>query len=91
MDQELIKVNINIAGRAYPVLVTPTEKLRIPGLEKQINADIQRLQKAYPQMDIQDCLSMAIIKLAFGNNKEEAPTILETALRIKEKLSEVEL
>jgi len=90
MSQELIKVNINIASRAYPVLVSPKEKLEVPALEKRINTNVQQLQKLYPTMDIQDCLSMAIIKLAFDKDKGVDPALLEKATQIRESLMAVE-
>jgi len=90
MEEELVKVNINIAGRSYPVRVTAQEQLMIAGIEKDLNTEIQMLQKNYPSMDMQDCLSMAMIKLAFENKGDVATKSTETASRIQSLLNSAE-
>lgn len=91
MEEELIKVNINIAGRSYPVRLTATEQLMITGIEKDLNTMIQKLQQNYPNMDMQDCLSMAMIKLAFEKNAASSPETVQQASRIQDLLSSADL
>lgn len=91
MEEELIKVNINIAGRSYPIKVTATEQLMITGIEKDLNRTIQSLQQNYPKMDLQDCLSMAMIKLAFESKNGPKSQSVKKASQIQELLSSAEL
>ncbi len=91
MSQELIKLNINIAGRSYPIKVTSSEELQVRDIEKKINTDILEIQKKYPTKDISDCLSMYIVKLAFDQNNGVPSELINTANTIKELLSYVEI
>lgn len=65
MEEKLTKININIAGRSYPLMVNSQEKAIAMDIEKQVNTYIQEFQMTYPKVDMVDCLNMSIIKLAF--------------------------
>lgn len=91
MNQQLNKININIAGRVYPVKVTAAEEHKARTVEKHINTEIQALQKSYPSMDVRDCLGMAMIKMGFEAQEDVLPTdTMEKAREIQELLSAVE-
>lgn len=91
MSQKLNKININIAGRIYPVKVTTTEEHKARTVEKQINTEIQALQKSYPSMDVRDCLGMAMIKMVFEAQEDALPSgTLDKALEIQDLLSTVD-
>jgi len=88
MNQKLHKININIAGRVYPLKVTAAEEHKARTLEKQINLEIQALQKSYPSMDLRDCLGMAMIKMTFDQQEEEnSKDTIEKATEIQDLLS----
>jgi len=83
MDQKLVKININIAGRSYPVKVNTEEERVAKDLEKEVNTRIQLFQKSYPSMDIRDCLSMVIIERAFDKNNSENTELITKAKAIE--------
>lgn len=77
MNQKLVKTNINIAGRSYPLKVDEKELAIVQTIEKSINTDLQSFQKTYPNMELRDFLCMTIIKLAFDNNNEVSQEVLD--------------
>ena len=87
MVEKLIKININVAGRAYPVKITKAEEHIAHSVEKKINAEIQFFQKNYPSMDVRDCLGMAMIKLAFEKEKNVPDEIIDKAQAIKDLIA----
>lgn len=87
MNQDLIKTNIIIAGRSYPLKVTSEEKELVPIIEKQINTNIQNFQTSYPNMDMLDCVSMTMIKMNFDKQKELSDSIVDKLLLIDQLLS----
>lgn len=69
-------IDIELAGRSYPVLLDKTEELALIELIQQLNNDIAELQRRYgTKLDKQDILAMLLITYAtkakeFENNLE---------------------
>lgn len=53
-----------LAGRTYPVKVTPEEEPLLMKVVKEINDKIKKFQLTYQDSDKQDCLSMALLTYA---------------------------
>jgi len=77
MDQKLVKININIGSRSYPLKVTAQEAETARAIEQQVNATIRDIQTKYPTMDAVDYLSMSIIKLAFDSSQHSDTSVLD--------------
>lgn len=70
--EELVKMEINIAGKSYPVRVNPDERLLVKNLEKEVNDKIRQYQLAYADISIKDCISMALLSYAFQAKKNSS-------------------
>jgi len=90
MSQDLIKTNIKIVGRNYPLKVTKDEQVIASSVEKKINAMLQELQQVYPDMDIQDCMSMALIKIGFEQQNDIPKEVIEKLQSVDNILSVID-
>jgi cell division protein ZapA (FtsZ GTPase activity inhibitor) len=70
MEQELVGIQIQIAGKSYPMKVPVTESEMIKSVAESINDKINTLQKTYPRQDKDDYLSMAFLTFAIDANKQ---------------------
>ncbi|HEY0977499.1 MAG TPA: cell division protein ZapA [Flavobacteriales bacterium] len=61
MDE--VSIRIELAGRAYPLTVHPTEEDHIRQAVSEINESIARLKAHYPMTDKQDLLAMAALEV----------------------------
>lgn len=89
MDQKLVKININIGGRLFPLKVTAQEALQVAAIEKKINEDIRSFQVAYPDKDSIDWLSMTLLKLAFETHETSSTSIVDSVRQLHKLLSNV--
>lgn len=96
MTEESTKINIIIAGRKYPVLVSVEEESAVKKMEKEVNDKISEIQRGYDGIDKVDALSMTLLTYAFESikkskvsesshtlsdaNLDEINNILDTAL-----------
>lgn len=77
---ELKKLTIVIAGRSFPVKVNKEEALILPKIEKELNDEIRKMQMAYSDKDLQDCLSMVLLTKAISTEISQpsiAPEIVD--------------
>lgn len=72
MEEELIRIVLTIAGRQYPVKVSPLEEQPIRAIEKTINQKINEYQIHYKSKDKQDCITMAMMSIAFDQMKSNS-------------------
>ncbi len=77
MEQELVGIQIQIAGKAYPLKVAASETTMIEEVANQVNDKINTLQKTYPRQDKDDYLSMAFFAYALDIQKNQ--TVLDSA------------
>jgi bifunctional pyridoxal-dependent enzyme with beta-cystathionase and maltose regulon repressor activities len=69
MEQELVGIQIQIAGKIYPLKVTEAETEMVQKVADNINEKIDHLQKTYPRQDKQDYVSMAFFAYAVDAEK----------------------
>ena len=58
-----LSINVEIAGRNYPLNVKPEEEENVRLAAKQINESVERLKANYPMTDMRDLLSMAALQV----------------------------
>lgn len=78
MNEQLIRIVLTIAGRQYPVKVEPNEEKAIRSIEKSINQKINEFQIHYKGKDKQDCITMAMLSIAFQQLKPQADSDLSS-------------
>ncbi|MFZ1559653.1 MAG: cell division protein ZapA [Saprospiraceae bacterium] len=70
-EDDLKTVKITIAGRVFPVKVTPEEDLIVRDLEEEINSKVNDFQHTYPGRDKLDCVIMTLLTYTFDQNKSK--------------------
>ena len=58
---ELININLQIAGRSYPLKIKPEEEETVRLAAKKLNEKVQQLQEQYAAKDKQDYLAMCAL------------------------------
>jgi cell division protein ZapA (FtsZ GTPase activity inhibitor) len=58
-----LSIRIEIAGRAYPLTIHPTEEGNVRRAAKEMNESIARLEAHYPLTDKRDVLAMAALEV----------------------------
>jgi len=83
---------VNIMGRNYPVKCTEEEEKDLIRVEEQLKQQLNNYRLKYEQLDIQDCLSMALIENqmnAFNSVQADRDKALVKRIdRLQEELSE---
>ena len=74
-----ISININIAGRVYPLTVAMEEEEYVRKAAKQINDAVEELEQNYSVRDKQDTLAMSALQFAtkaikLGDNATQLAT-----------------
>jgi len=90
MDQKLVKININVGSRSYPLKVTAQEEASAREIEQHINAILQDIRSKYPDRDMVDCLNMSIIKLAFDRALPSDDNTMSQVLALQQMLLSAE-
>ena len=63
-DEELIPINIWLAGRSYRIRIVPHEEEAVRKAIKQADAKITELRNAYAGKDDQDFVAMCLLSYA---------------------------
>lgn len=63
-DEELIPINVWLAGRSYRLRVTPEEEEAVRKSIKQADAKITELRSTYAGKDDQDFIAMCLLSYA---------------------------
>lgn len=66
-------INIELAGRAYPLTIHPGEEANVRLAVTEINESIARLKASHPLTDKQDLLAMAALEVAVRALNSSAP------------------
>lgn len=82
-------IRIELAGRAYPLTVSPEEEVNIRKAAQEINESITRLKAAYPLTDKQDLLAMAALEVTTRVLNQAAPRAHADDLAAVEALEEL--
>jgi len=73
--EDKIKIKVSIAGRIYPLKVTPDEEEHVRKAVEFIDERIKYIEKKYAIKDIQDIQALILLELAselnFLKQKEE--------------------
>jgi cell division protein ZapA (FtsZ GTPase activity inhibitor) len=72
MEQELVGIQIKIAGKAYPLKIDASETEMVKNVADDINEKINTLQRTYPRQDKDDYISMAFLSYAIENRKNQS-------------------
>lgn len=64
MQEEKIKIKVNVAGRLYPLTIAPIEEEAVRIAGKKLNDMIKQFEKNYDIRDKQDVLSMCALMLS---------------------------
>ena len=72
MEQELVGIQVKIAGKAYPLKVDATETEMVKNVAEDINEKINTLQRTYPRQDKDDYISMAFLSYAIDSKKNQS-------------------
>lgn len=84
-----ISLQINIAGRTYPLNILKSEKEKVEFAAKQINEAVEYLQTNYKVKDAQDLLAMASLQLL--SKRKNTMTTDSNELKVDDKELEGEL
>ena len=60
-DSEATALNVTLAGRPYPLRVTPEDEPAIRRISKELNDRVVEFQRSYVGKDKQDCLAMLLL------------------------------
>ncbi len=75
MPKEKVKIKVTVAGRNYPLKVTPDEEEHVRKAVRFIEKRIGMIEKQYAIKDIQDIQALILIELAselqYLKNKQE--------------------
>lgn len=85
-EEGLIRMDVNIAGKSYPVKVNPDEKILVKNLEKDVNDKIRDFQLNYADLSQKDCISMALLSFAFQAKKNSSYKALSSKLSSLDEL-----
>lgn len=64
MDNDLVAIQIDIAGRAYPLKVNVREKEEVLEIVENLNSRLRTFQAQFPRQEKVDYLSMALLTYA---------------------------
>jgi cell division protein ZapA (FtsZ GTPase activity inhibitor) len=70
-EDDLKTVKITIAGRVFPIKVTPEEDLMVRDLEEEINSKVNDFQHTYPGRDKLDCVIMTLLTYTFDRKESK--------------------
>lgn len=88
-NTELININLQIAGRFYPLKIKPAEEEVVRRAAKKVNEKVNELQEQYAAKDRQDYLAMCAlmneVELLSGKEK-----VTITDPKVFEKLREID-
>lgn len=89
-NEELVPVNLWLAGRSYRILVPAAEEERIQEAVKAADEKITELKQTYAGKDSQDFVAMCLLLYATGQSPSsvEARAIADTLQQINLKIDE---
>ncbi len=64
MQEDKIRIKVNVAGRLYPLTIAPVEEEAVRRAGKNLNDMIKQFEKNYDTRDKQDALSMCALMLS---------------------------
>lgn len=83
--EELIPVNVWLAGRSYRIRIAPQDEARVRSAVKKADAQIAELRSHYAGRDDQDFVAMCLLMYATESGKEGGVD-KDAVLRLTEKI-----
>lgn len=84
-DDNYISVNMTLAGRDFPVKVTPEEEPFVSVIEKELNDKINRFKRDFPTRDLADHVLMTLLTVVYENLSQHS----EKQSLLKDKISQI--
>lgn len=84
-EENLISVNMKLAGRFFPVRVTQEEEPFVRDIEVDLNNKISNFQKHYPSRDLADHVLMTLLTVVYEQISEKSTQ----QQSLKEKVQEL--
>ena len=72
MDRDLVAIQIEIAGRAYPLKVDVREKDEVLEIVENLNNRLKTFQAQFPRQEKVDYLSMALLTYATDLHRSDS-------------------
>jgi hypothetical protein len=69
------RIEANIAGTKIPLKVSGDEEVFVKRAIEEVNHRIKQYQSEFSQMDIHDCIKMALLTYAVDYHKVQARTV----------------
>lgn len=85
-ENDLKTIKLTIAGRVFPVKVTPEEETVIRDLERELNSKVMEFQNTYPGRDKLDCVLMTLLTYTFDQKK---PALSGMDEQVADKISQI--
>ena len=74
-----LSLKVVVAGRTYPLTVSPGEEAKVAKAAEDINRAIKTLQDNYAVKDMQDLLAMTALQLATRSSQNPSTSSAEKA------------
>lgn len=71
-DDPLVKFEMKISNRVYPILMHPSEQELVEDIQREINESMSNINEKYAGQDRLDVMAMAFISYAFEVKKNQA-------------------
>ncbi|MBK7945986.1 MAG: cell division protein ZapA [Flavobacteriales bacterium] len=82
-------ISVELAGRAYPLVISRTEEAHVRRAVSEINESIDRLKAGYPLTDKQDLLAMAALEVTVRVLNSAAPKHEAQAAAVLEEIEKM--
>lgn len=82
-----VAIKVKIAGREYPLKVSPGEHKKVLEVEEEIQSKINELQENYGVRDKQDLLAMSLLQFKLTEAHQKGGNVDESLI---EKLQDLE-
>lgn len=89
MSSEIVNIELEIAGRKYPLRLKASEVENISAIAQKVNAGIKDLIQQYHGKDMQDFLAMYILLMITQNNFEPQSKSISNEKEIAHKIDDL--
>ena len=93
MNNNLISIKLNIAGKSYPIKVVVEEEVVARKIEKELNQKINDFQLQYKDVEKEESLVMLLLTYAFDMHKVKSTRDkqVDSKMNLIEELIEAKL
>lgn len=90
MVDDLIPVNVWLAGRSYRIRVKPSEEESVQSAAKRADEKIMELRAHYAGKDDQDFVAMCLLMYATDNTTDAVPVDTSAIKHIKDIIGRID-